>query len=150
MSQAKFGKPLYSTRIIMGDLNPVFEETCALLLTADEVKAEEALSLMLWDSDSESRRFSTAFASSEGRVDLFPSFCHHPQSELLTISSDEARSQAFLPLIDLSFLTRVLLFFFPLLQSKSLSSSSWLSPTSCTDEPTLSWGSRMQTRCRAR
>ena len=35
----------------MADLNPVFEETCALLLTADEVKAEESLSLMLWDSD---------------------------------------------------------------------------------------------------
>ncbi|KAL7409629.1 hypothetical protein BDY24DRAFT_402483 [Mrakia frigida] len=51
LAYAKFGKPLYSTRIIMGDLNPVFEETCALLLTADEVKSEESLSLMLWDSD---------------------------------------------------------------------------------------------------
>ena len=29
----------------------VYEETCVLLLTADEVKSEEALSLMLWDSD---------------------------------------------------------------------------------------------------
>ena len=52
LAYAKFGKPLYSTRIIMADLNPVFEETCALLLTADEVKSEESLSLMLWDSDS--------------------------------------------------------------------------------------------------
>jgi Ca2+-dependent lipid-binding protein len=29
----------------------VYEETCVLLLTADEVKSDEALSLMLWDSD---------------------------------------------------------------------------------------------------
>lgn len=47
LAYAKFGKPAYSTRIILGDLNPVFEETCALLLTSDEVKSEEALSLML-------------------------------------------------------------------------------------------------------
>jgi hypothetical protein len=37
----QFGKPLYSTRIILNDLNPVWEETCVLLLTMDEVKTEE-------------------------------------------------------------------------------------------------------------
>ena len=51
LAYAKFGKPLYSTRIILGDLNPVFEETAVLLLTLDEVKAKEDLSAMLWDSD---------------------------------------------------------------------------------------------------
>jgi hypothetical protein len=48
---AKFGKPLYSTRVIQGDLNPVWEETAFLLVTDDEVKGEELLSATLWDSD---------------------------------------------------------------------------------------------------
>jgi len=47
----QFGKPLYSTRIITGDLNPVFEETAFMLVTQDEVKADERLAAMLWDSD---------------------------------------------------------------------------------------------------
>ena len=51
LAYAKFGKPLYSTRIILGNLNPVYEETTALLLTMDEVRAKEDLSAMLWDSD---------------------------------------------------------------------------------------------------
>ncbi|WWD06363.1 hypothetical protein V865_004453 [Kwoniella europaea PYCC6329] len=51
LAYAKFGKPLYSTRIILADLNPVFEETAVLLLTMDEVKAKEDLAVMLWDSD---------------------------------------------------------------------------------------------------
>lgn len=51
LAYAKFGKPLYSTRIIVGDLNPVYEETAALLVTMDEVKSKEDLSAMLWDSD---------------------------------------------------------------------------------------------------
>jgi Ca2+-dependent lipid-binding protein len=42
---------MYSTRIIMGDLNPVFEETAVLLVSADEVKAQESLSIQLWDND---------------------------------------------------------------------------------------------------
>ena len=51
LAYAKFGKPLYSTRIIQGDLNPVWEETAVLLVTEQEVKGEEDLSAMLWDSD---------------------------------------------------------------------------------------------------
>ncbi|EIN09925.1 hypothetical protein PUNSTDRAFT_143315 [Punctularia strigosozonata HHB-11173 SS5] len=54
LAYAKFGKPLYSTRIILGDLNPVWEETAFLLMTDDEVKAEEELSATLWDSDKRS------------------------------------------------------------------------------------------------
>ncbi|KAK4166084.1 hypothetical protein QBC43DRAFT_233169 [Cladorrhinum sp. PSN259] len=48
---SKFGKPQYCTRVIQDDLNPIFEESCALLVTADVVKADEQLSLELWDSD---------------------------------------------------------------------------------------------------
>lgn len=36
---------------LLSSTTAVYEETCVLLLTADEVKSEEALSLMLWDSD---------------------------------------------------------------------------------------------------
>ncbi|GJE96327.1 C2 domain-containing protein [Phanerochaete sordida] len=54
LAYAKFGKPLYSTRIIQGDLNPVWEETAVLLLTDEEVKGEENLTAMLWDSDKRS------------------------------------------------------------------------------------------------
>ncbi|KAG8753597.1 hypothetical protein FRC14_005894 [Serendipita sp. 396] len=50
LAYAKFGKPLYSTRIILGDLNPVFEETAFMLVTHEEVKADEKLAAMLWDS----------------------------------------------------------------------------------------------------
>ena len=50
-SYSKFGKPEYSTRIILQDLNPVFEETFPILLTSEEIKNEESLLLMLWDKD---------------------------------------------------------------------------------------------------
>jgi hypothetical protein len=48
---SKFGKPQYCTRVIQDNLNPVFEESCALLVTPDIIKADEQLSLELWDSD---------------------------------------------------------------------------------------------------
>ncbi|KAH8835959.1 hypothetical protein DL96DRAFT_1809735 [Flagelloscypha sp. PMI_526] len=51
LSYAKFGKPIYSTRIVLGDLNPVWEETAFLLVTDEEVKAREDLAATLWDSD---------------------------------------------------------------------------------------------------
>ncbi|KZP31751.1 hypothetical protein FIBSPDRAFT_813379 [Athelia psychrophila] len=51
---SKFGKPLYSTRVMVADLNPVWEETFFLLVTADEVTSEERLSIQLWDSDARS------------------------------------------------------------------------------------------------
>jgi len=50
----QFGKPMYSTRIILGDLNPVWEETAVMLVTMDEVRSKEDLSAMLWDSDKRS------------------------------------------------------------------------------------------------
>lgn len=48
---SKFGKPQYCTRVIQDDLNPVFEECAALLVTPDIVRVDEQLSLELWDSD---------------------------------------------------------------------------------------------------
>jgi Ca2+-dependent lipid-binding protein len=41
----------YCTRVIEDDLNPLWEETCALLVTPDLIKADEQLSMELWDSD---------------------------------------------------------------------------------------------------
>lgn len=51
VSFSKFGKPMYCTRVIQDDLNPVFEESCALLVTPDLIKVDEQLSMELWDSD---------------------------------------------------------------------------------------------------
>ncbi|BEI79854.1 hypothetical protein CcaverHIS002_0103830 [Cutaneotrichosporon cavernicola] len=51
LAYAKYGRPLYSTRIILQDLNPVYEETAFLLVSMDEVRSKEDLVAMLWDSD---------------------------------------------------------------------------------------------------
>ncbi|KAI1471913.1 uncharacterized protein F4812DRAFT_198905 [Daldinia caldariorum] len=51
VSFSKFGKPMYCTRVIQDDLNPIFEESCALSVTPDLIKADEQLSMELWDSD---------------------------------------------------------------------------------------------------
>jgi hypothetical protein len=48
---SKFSKPQFCTRVIQDDLNPVFEESCGLLVTSDLIKADEQLSVELWDSD---------------------------------------------------------------------------------------------------
>ncbi|KAI9855064.1 MAG: hypothetical protein M1824_006438 [Vezdaea acicularis] len=51
ISFSKYGKPMYCTRVIEDDLNPIFEETTAILVTPDLIKADEQLSIELWDSD---------------------------------------------------------------------------------------------------
>ncbi|GAA5997561.1 hypothetical protein JCM5350_005068 [Sporobolomyces pararoseus] len=51
VAYSKFGKPLFSTRVVQKDLNPVWEQTTFLLVTDDEVRADEKLSIQLWDSD---------------------------------------------------------------------------------------------------
>ena len=51
LSFSKYGKPMYCTRVICDDLNPVWEETAALLVTPELIKANENLSVELWDSD---------------------------------------------------------------------------------------------------
>ncbi|KAG6852925.1 hypothetical protein C0991_008132 [Blastosporella zonata] len=48
---SKWGKPLWTTRIVKSDGNPVWEETTALLVGPSEVNAQECLRLQLWDSD---------------------------------------------------------------------------------------------------
>ncbi|TFK47367.1 hypothetical protein OE88DRAFT_1666098 [Heliocybe sulcata] len=51
LTYSKQGKPMFSTRIIEGDLNPIFEEMAALPVDPNTVKIGEKLSLQLWDSD---------------------------------------------------------------------------------------------------
>src|ERR1700761_2479257 len=51
LSFSKYGKPMFCTRVITDDLNPVWEETAALLVTPELIKADENLSVELWDSD---------------------------------------------------------------------------------------------------
>ncbi|KAF2740363.1 hypothetical protein EJ04DRAFT_197132 [Polyplosphaeria fusca] len=48
---AKFGKPLWSTRILQNNMQPVWEETGYLLVTPDELNVDERLRVQLWDSD---------------------------------------------------------------------------------------------------
>ncbi|KAJ3729532.1 hypothetical protein C8R42DRAFT_652269 [Lentinula raphanica] len=50
-SWAKWGKPLWSTRIIQNESHPIWEESTALLVTPSELNAQEKLKLQLWDSD---------------------------------------------------------------------------------------------------
>ncbi|CAA7266908.1 unnamed protein product [Cyclocybe aegerita] len=47
---SKWGKPLWSTRIISSAI-PIWEETAALLVGPAELNAQENLKLQLWDSD---------------------------------------------------------------------------------------------------
>ncbi|KAB8074115.1 hypothetical protein BDV29DRAFT_174226 [Aspergillus leporis] len=51
LSFSKYGKPMYCTRVITDDLNPVWEETAALLVNPELISADENLSVELWDSD---------------------------------------------------------------------------------------------------
>lgn len=51
LSYSKFAKPLWSTRIIFNELEPIWDETAVLLVGTDELKAKERLSVELWDSD---------------------------------------------------------------------------------------------------
>ncbi|KAL1305407.1 hypothetical protein AAFC00_002294 [Neodothiora populina] len=48
---AKFVKPLWSTRVILSEMEPHWEETAFLLVTPDELNVDERLRVQLWDSD---------------------------------------------------------------------------------------------------
>jgi hypothetical protein len=48
---AKFAKPVSSTRIILSDMRPVWNEWSYLLVTSEELNADERVRLQLWDSD---------------------------------------------------------------------------------------------------
>jgi Ca2+-dependent lipid-binding protein len=51
LAYSKYEKPMYSTRVVVNDTNPIWEESTALLVTAEHIKANEYLSVELWDSD---------------------------------------------------------------------------------------------------
>lgn len=50
-SWAKFGKTLAATRVIAEESNPQWHEWAYLLVTPEEIDAQEHLKLQLWDSD---------------------------------------------------------------------------------------------------
>ncbi|KAI0403337.1 hypothetical protein F4802DRAFT_571781 [Xylaria palmicola] len=51
VSWGKFGKPVASTRIALGQNEPSWHEYASILVTHEEVNADEKLRLQLWDSD---------------------------------------------------------------------------------------------------
>lgn len=51
VSWGKFGKPVGSTRIVTNDAEPNWHEWVTILVTAEEVNAQENLRIQLWDSD---------------------------------------------------------------------------------------------------
>lgn len=51
VSWSKFGKPVASTRIAQGENEPSWHEYASILVTSEEVNADEKLRLQLWDSD---------------------------------------------------------------------------------------------------
>ena len=48
---AKFGKPVFSTRVLVDDMEPYWEEETFLTVGPEELDAEESIRLQLWDSD---------------------------------------------------------------------------------------------------
>ncbi|KAK5703609.1 hypothetical protein LTR17_021978 [Elasticomyces elasticus] len=48
---AKFGKPMFSTRVLEKEMDPCWEEQAFLLVGADELNVDERLRVQLWDSD---------------------------------------------------------------------------------------------------
>lgn len=48
---AKFGKPMWSTRVLQKNMKPYWGEECYILVTPDELNVDERLRLQLWDSD---------------------------------------------------------------------------------------------------
>lgn len=48
---AKFGKPVWSTRVIYSEMEPWWEETAFVPVTPQELNVEERLRVQLWDSD---------------------------------------------------------------------------------------------------
>ncbi|EXJ79281.1 hypothetical protein A1O3_08783 [Capronia epimyces CBS 606.96] len=51
VSWGKFGKPAASTRVIIDDQAPSWHEWASILVTPEEMNADERLRLQLWDSD---------------------------------------------------------------------------------------------------
>ncbi|KAL8790544.1 MAG: hypothetical protein Q9213_000566 [Squamulea squamosa] len=51
LAWAKFGKPIWSTRMILDDMRPSWNETAYILVSPEEIDASERLRVQLWDSD---------------------------------------------------------------------------------------------------
>ena len=51
MGWAKFSKPVWSTRVILEDMEPIWEETAFIMVGPEELNAQERLRVQLWDSD---------------------------------------------------------------------------------------------------
>ena len=51
ISYAKYHKPLYSTRTVVDNQNPIWNETAFLLVTEDAISADERLRLRVCDAD---------------------------------------------------------------------------------------------------
>lgn len=48
---AKFGKPLWTTRVLQNNMEPVWDETCFIPIGPEELNVDERLRVQLWDSD---------------------------------------------------------------------------------------------------
>ncbi|KAJ6443028.1 meiotically up-regulated protein [Purpureocillium lavendulum] len=75
---AKFGRVLWSTRILMSEMEPRWDETCFVLVTPEELNIEERLRVQLWDSD----RFTAD--DDLGRIEV-------PLKELMTNEQSKGR-----------------------------------------------------------
>ena len=51
VSWGKFGKPVASTRVIVDEQRPNWNEWASVLVSPEEINADETLRLQLWDSD---------------------------------------------------------------------------------------------------
>lgn len=72
---AKFGKPVWSTRVIVQEMEPVWDETAFILVAAEELNAEERLRVQLWDSDR------TSADDDLGRIEVdLKELMHNPKS----------------------------------------------------------------------
>lgn len=48
---AKYVKPLWSTRVLLSEMQPVWDEMAFLMVTGEELDINERLRIQLWDSD---------------------------------------------------------------------------------------------------
>lgn len=67
VSFSRYGRALYSTRVIVDDLHPRWEESTAIVLRPEVVKSGERVAVELWDSD----RFSADDMLGRAEVDLY-------------------------------------------------------------------------------
>ncbi|CAF9906097.1 MAG: hypothetical protein HETSPECPRED_006053 [Heterodermia speciosa] len=73
---AKFGKPVWSTRVIVDDMEPVWDETSFMLVGQEELNADERLRVQLWDSDRVSAD------DDLGKIEIsLKELMHHPNSK---------------------------------------------------------------------